>query len=189
MFFKLAVKHCFGQPQLCHGVHTASLVLYKRLLNNTLFLCLQLLSECHRPALGFKFNMFGINYIGVGQSNCSFQYIFKFADIAGPAVADELAESFARQVFFAHPVFFTDVFHQIIYEEIDILAAFSQRRQFQRKGTEPVIKVLSEPALCSFPLQVPVGCGDYTHVHRYRQGGTDAGKGFVLNYVEKLGLD
>ena len=47
----------------------------------------------------------------------------------------------------------------------NIFNAFTQGRYFNRENTETVVQILPESLRLYFLQQIPVGCGNHTHIH------------------------
>jgi hypothetical protein len=52
-----------------------------------------------------------------------------------------------------------------------------------------VIEILAEHVLAHRSLEIGVGGADDPRVHRFRGGGAQASHGFLLEHLEKLGLE
>ena len=70
----------------------------------------------------------------------------------------------------------------------DVVAAFAQRRQRQRKYVEAVVEVFAEAAGGHFIAQQAVGGGDDAHVERHRRAAAEALDFALLQHAQQLGL-
>ncbi len=112
------------------------------------------------------------------------EHIAEFAHVAGPGVPRQLGQGRVRaaDIFRAHAV------EDIAHEQGDIPGAFGKRREMERHGADPVVKILAERAGRDHGREVAVGGGDKAKVHLARAGSPEPHDPFFFQHPEQLDL-
>lgn len=71
----------------------------------------------------------------------------------------------------------------------NILRPVSQRWNHDRKNVEPKIQILAKLSLRHHLRQIPVGCGDQTHIDALRPGAAQAFEFLFLQHPQELRLE
>src|SRR3984885_2183029 len=98
-----------------------------------------------------------------GEDEGALDYVLEFAHVAGPAFGAQKRECFVRQKRGRRP---RGKFSERVFGEFcDIGGTLAQWRDRQRKGREPVIKILAEFPFPHQREQIDVGGRDYPHIY------------------------
>ena len=76
----------------------------------------------------------------------------------------------------------------MLHQNGNIVAAFAQRREFNREDAQAIVKVLAEAASIDLLLQVAIGCGDDTNVNLAAADVADAFQFLLLQNAQQLCL-
>src|SRR5260370_31213181 len=94
------------------------------------------------------------------QDDSPLDRVLEFAYVAGPLIGGELVQCSLADLRLGtiHPT--RALSDEMRDERPYVLAAFSQRRDLDRKNAQTIEKVFAETTLVALLLQVPVGCSD-----------------------------
>jgi hypothetical protein len=126
---------------------------------------------------------------GLGQERHPLDHVALLANIAGPGIAEEARLGFARQPLGRQTIVGAHADEETPGEDEDVTTALSHWRQSKGQHSQPVIEILAEHVLAYRSREIGVGGADDPRVHRFRGGGAQASHGFLLEHLEKLGLE
>jgi len=135
------------------------------------FLTLQFVARqqsrfCHRrregarSVDGLRLGQFKTQQTSLREDDSAFDGVLQFAHIARPVVGSELAHRGFRNSRWGTTHAPGALHHEMGGERRDVLAAFAQWRDFNRKDAQAIEKVLAEPAGIDLFLQVATGSGN-----------------------------
>ena len=114
------------------------------------------------------------NVWAVSEHDAAFEYVFEFADVAGPWVAHHEEHDvvvYADDVFSG---FGAETAEEVIDKGGDIVWSFAERFEAEAEYVESVVEVFSEAVPCNGFAKVVVGSGDDADVDFDGIGTADA---------------
>src|SRR5579863_1422808 len=99
-----------------------------------------------------------------GKSDRALDSVLKFADISRPVVRDEARHGILGDLE-SLAAFRAEFLKEGANQERDVSLALTQRRQLDLDDVQTKKKVLAELALANSGFELPVGCGDHTHLN------------------------
>ena len=118
----------------------------------------------------------------------TFNYVFKFADVARPMVGAETTQAIGRQFEAGPSDAGTVAFDEESSQKFDIGVAVAKRRNRNRKNVKPVIEIFAKAAGTHLLSQVPIGRRDNADVYLPRVGTADRFVFALLKHSQELGL-
>ncbi len=122
-----------------------------------------------------------------GEDGDALDDIAQLPDVARPAVGLERGQSVRRQGA-VRQAGMVELPQEVACEHRHIPLPFAERRKFEYEDGEPVVEVLTKGTFGHLLLQIPVGCGDDTHIHLFRLCGAHRFKFPFLQHAQHLGL-
>ena len=115
--------------------------------------------------------------------------MLQFADIARPWMGGKPRHRALGNPLVSDPPGLADAPREVLRQQRDVLAAFSERRKLQCHHVEAVVEVLAETPLLDGQLDVRVGGGDDADIHAAGRRVAESSELTRLQRPEELGLE
>ena len=122
------------------------------------------------------------------RDNRPFEDINQLADISRPVVIGEFLEHMRRDLLDGFADSGSDLRHEMVHEQGDILPAGAQGRNGDREDIKAIKQVGAEATFGHFLGKVAIGGGDHPRIDFQGGGAANAFKLTLLQHAQQLGL-
>src|SRR5207302_7585753 len=120
------------------------------------------------------------------QDQGTFNKILQFTDVAGPVVRAEVQHCFIGDMFDFSAYSPAKRLDKVRHEGLNILAAFSQRRQLDRKEIQAKVEVTAKFAISHHPRQIAMDGSYKPHIYLESPAAPQAFEFLFLQYAHRI---